>query len=124
MELLLMVAALSLLGLAVTGLAFGAATRREEAPAAPVEAKPETVLAVAPARFFADTGADLRPLHAPLPSLATTKTRMEPGQRVPLEALLLQLESHIRLEQAAAESFLEAPTAALLHGRTVSPLVN
>ena len=44
--------------------------------------------------------------------------------RVPIEALLLQIESHVRLEQAAAECFLESPNAALLHSRTVSPLVN
>jgi hypothetical protein len=47
-----------------------------------------------------------------------------PRQQVPLEALLLQIEKHVRLEQAAAESFLESPTPSLLHSRTDSPLVN
>ena len=45
------------------------------------------------------------------------------GSRIPIEALLLQIDNHVRLEQAAAESFLEYPTAALLHSRTISPLV-
>jgi hypothetical protein len=44
--------------------------------------------------------------------------------RVPIEALLLQIENHVRLEQAAAESFLQTPTPALLHSRTMSSLVN
>jgi hypothetical protein len=44
--------------------------------------------------------------------------------QVPIEALLLQIESHVRLEQAAAESFLQTPTPALLHSKTISPLVN
>jgi hypothetical protein len=44
--------------------------------------------------------------------------------RVPIEALLLQIERHIRLEQAAAESFLDYPTVESLHTRTMSPLVH
>ena len=78
-----------------------------EQPAAP-EAK-EPVKAAALARFFIQQRQ--RSLSGAQP-------------RVPLEALLLQIESHVRLEQAAAESFLEPPTPALLHGRTISPLVN
>lgn len=124
MELFLMVASLSLLGLAVTGLAFGAATRREEPVALTAEEKPELVVAVTPARFFAESAAHLAAMQVPMAIAAPPRARLEPGQRVPLEALLLQLESHIRLEQAAAESFLETPSAALLHGRTASPLVN
>jgi hypothetical protein len=37
---------------------------------------------------------------------------------------LAQLENHVRLEQAAAESYMRAPNAALLHSRTISTLVN
>jgi hypothetical protein len=116
MELFLMVGSISLFGLAITCMAFGAATEREAPPAQPAEKIPETVLVMPPAHFFADAATSPFPAYArvPLPS----------GQRVPLEALLLQIESHIRLEQAAAESFLEMPTAALLHGRTASPLIN
>ena len=40
--------------------------------------------------------------------------------RVPIEALLLEIENHVRLEQAAAESFVEFPTAAMLHSKTSS----
>ena len=107
MDMLLMGACLALLGLAVTSLAFGAATRGvDNRPAAP---QPQKELpARAPTRFFVD-----RPVV--VPSLP---------QPIPLEALLLQIESHVRLEQAAAESFHESPTPALLHSKTASPLVN
>jgi hypothetical protein len=105
MEMLLMGACLSLLGLAVTCMAFNAAApATEDAPAT----RPEIVKAAAPARFFSDSAA----VPAPFPV------------RVPIEALLLQIESHVRLEHAAAESFLAAPNRALLHSRTMSPLVN
>ncbi len=105
MELFLMVGALSLFGLAITCIAFGAATRGAGEPE-PV-AEPEREPAVAPARFFGQ------------PAVAAAIS-----QRVPVEALLLQIETHVRLEQAAAESFVESPTPALLHGRTMSPLVH
>ena len=103
MEMLLMGAVLSIFGLAVSCLAFGAATR-EETAAEPEPAK----LAAAGARFFADTPA--------LPVAALN--------RVPIEALLLQIENHVRLEHAAAECFLATPNPALLHSRTISTLVN
>jgi hypothetical protein len=110
MEMLLMGACLSLFGLAVACLAFGAATRGadETASAGPTLQKEAVKAAVAPARFFVDGAA--------LPMAARN--------RVPIEALLLQLESHVRLEQAAAQSFLESPNSSLLHSRTISPLVN
>jgi hypothetical protein len=52
--------------------------------------------------------------------------RSAPGPRpqVPVEVLLLQIERHVRLEQAAAESFHLCPTAEALHMHTVSPLVH
>jgi len=106
MEMLLMGACLSLLGLAVTALAFNtAAPHTEESPAA----EPETVRAEAPARFFADSPA--------MPAVTFSAS-------VPIEALLLQIENHVRLEHAAAESFLAAPNRTLLHSRTMSQLVN
>jgi hypothetical protein len=67
------------------------------------------VKAVAPARFFSDRVA-IPPAVSPL--------------QVPIEVLLLQIENHVRLEQAAAESFLAFPTHALLHSKTTSPFVN
>lgn len=106
MEMLLMGLCLSVLGVAVAAMAFGAATRPEE----PLEAAPEVrpAKAVAKPKFFADQIA--------LPIAAQP--------RIPIEALLLQIENHVRLEQAAAESFVEYPTAALLRSKTVSTLVN
>ena len=95
-----MVLCMSVLGLALAAMAFGAATRPERMgqgiPQQPQLAKPQ-------ARFFVE------PMAQP---------------RVPIEALLAQIENHVRLEQAAAESFVEYPTAALLHSKTCSPFVN
>jgi hypothetical protein len=47
-----------------------------------------------------------------------------PLTRVPIEVLLLQIEKHVRMEQAAAESFIAFPTQAQLHSKTNSPFVN
>ena len=99
MDMLLMGAVLSMFGLAVTCLAFGAATR--DADREPVKEKPAVKPAIPAPRFFVD-----------------------PSRQVPTEALLLQIENHVRLEQAAAESFLQAPDSARLHSRTTSALVN
>jgi hypothetical protein len=104
MEMLLMGACLSMFGLAVACLAFGAATRTEDSPAVEAAKLP----APAPGRFFADLPAQ--------PVIART--------RVPIEALLLEIENHVRLEHAAAECFVESPHASRLHSRTISPLVN
>lgn len=106
MEMFLMAATMSLLGVAISALMFATATRgTEAAPTRPAEGP-----ALEPQRFFAEPAA-----------VAMVET--VPAS-VPLEALLLQIERHIRLEQAAAESFLEMPTGSALHSRTVSPLVN
>ena len=77
-------------------------------PSAPALKTEAVKAAASPARFFVERLA--------LPVAAR--------DRVPIEALLLQLESHVRLEQAAAQSFLESPNPSLLHSRTISPLVN
>lgn len=108
MEMLLMGVCVSMFGLAVACLAFGAATRSQEEAAAPPPGLGKEVvkLAASPENFYSP----------PLPVMART--------RVPIEALLLQIENHVRLEQAAAECFLESPNASLLHSRTVSPFVN
>jgi hypothetical protein len=45
-------------------------------------------------------------------------------QTVPIEVLMSQIEKHVRLEQAAAQSFLDVPTRESLHSRTESPFVN
>ncbi|MGD0498959.1 MAG: hypothetical protein ABSC23_11040 [Bryobacteraceae bacterium] len=105
MEMLLMGVCVSMFGLAVAALAFGAATRTEETTVLP---QIQPVKTDVPARFFADYA--VKPAAAP--------------PRVPIEALLLQIENHVRLEQAAAESFIEYPTSALLHSKTISTFLN
>jgi len=106
MEMFLMAICLSMFGLAVAVAAFGAATRPEQ-PAPEIQPEAVKMPNVDRPRFFAE--------NLVLPSAAQP--------RVPIEALLLQIDSHVRLEHAAAESFLEYPTAALLHSRTISPLI-
>ena len=106
MEMFLMALVLSLLGVTVSALAFSAATREEESPAGVPPSVREPVRQ-AEAAFFVDP--------------AWTAS---PPQAVPIEALLLQIERHVRLEHAAAEAFRQAPASELLHIRTASPLVH
>lgn len=101
MEMFLMVAAMSLLGVAVCAALFAAATRES----AVQEARPAQQPTQATTRFFAG------------------KTSF-PADHIPIEALLLQIERHVQLEQAAAESFHLSPTVEALHSRTLSPLVH
>ncbi len=108
MVMFLMALALSGFGVALMSIAFAASTRDERAQPEATAAKRLPVLP-APPQFFVDE----------------TLVPMAPGQpRVPLEVLLLQIERHIRLEQAAAESFIAYPTSASLHSPTTSPLVH
>ena len=106
MEMLLMGLCMAVFGTGVAAAAFGAATRSESRDSV-VQPKRPLVNAVAPTKFFSE-------------SIAT------PGKsrQVPIEDLLLQIENHVRMEQAAAESFLAFPTQAQLHSRTNSPFVN
>ncbi len=110
MEMFLMALCVSVFGMGVAAAAFGAATRseRSDSPERPQPQLP-LVKAIAPTRFFSDT--------IPAPPVMPTK-------QVPIEVLLLQIENHVRMEQAAAESFLEFPTQANLHHKTNSPFVN
>lgn len=112
MVLFLLALCLSVFGLAVTALAFGAATRGESVGAsAQPDLKPSLTVPLPAPRFLAEQAVLPPPsLKVPVP--------------VPIEVLLLQIERHVRLEQAAAESFLDLPTAASLHSRTTSPLVH
>ena len=98
----LSVMTLSLVAVAVAALLFAAATHNAVPPTPTVDER----LLQLPSHFFADDRA--------------------PGARpvVPIEVLLLQIERHVRLEQAAAESFCEAPTAEALQTMTTSPLVH
>ncbi len=68
-------------------------------------------------------------LHEPVPLTrfftdSVAKPTAMPSRQVPIEVLLLQIENHVRLEQAAAESFLAFPTHDHLHSKTPSPFVN
>jgi hypothetical protein len=109
MEMFLMAAVMSLLGVAVSAVLFAAATRNDRSEAT----HPVNRVALEPRRFFA-SAADAAPVAEP--GLET--------ELVPVEALLLRIEQHIRLEQAAAESFLHTPSGQSLHSRTTSRLVN
>jgi hypothetical protein len=107
MEMLLMGLCMSAFGVAVAALSFRAATRPEdpsESAQPALAAKPAV-----PARFFGDRVLPIIP---------------SPPPQVPIEILLRQIENHVRLEQAAAESFVEFPSEALLYCKTTSPLVN
>ena len=103
MEMLLMVLAMSFLGVAVSAVLFSAAVRDQPAPQPPQVS--ERVPA-APSQFF------------------TVERRSGPPVSIPIELLLLQVERHVQLEQAAAELFHHAPTKETLHSRTASPLVH
>jgi len=112
MEMLLTAAVMSVLGVAVCAALFAAATRGEHVEASRRAEPP----ALAARRFFA-SAPDAAPASEPVAIGAQREL-------VPVEALMLQIEQHIRLEQAAAESFLHTPTEQSLHSRTTSPLVN
>jgi hypothetical protein len=96
---------MSVLALAVCAAAFSLAAGAQPQP----QKQPERQPAVEAPRFFA---------QAPLPPKAAAVPQ------VPIEVLLSDIERHVRLEQAAAEAFLEGPTRDALHSRTGSPLAN
>lgn len=106
MDMLVMGLCMTFFSLAVTALAFVAATRPKSSE--PVVQPELSAVKMASARFFSEGAASSIPL---------------PPQ-VPIEVLLYQIENHVRLEQAAAESFVAFPTQALLHSKTTSPFVN
>jgi hypothetical protein len=105
MEMFLTALVLSVLGVAVSAIAFAAATREPEA-------LPESAPAVRV------------PASPPMDGFFMDPAWTTPQVQVPIEALLLQIERHVRLEHAAAEAFQQAPTPELLHIRTASPLVH
>jgi len=107
MEMLLLSICLSMFGLAVAAISFRAATRQESS-SSPVQPELRPVKPVAPSRFFADK----------------VVPPNRPRSYVPTEVLLAQIEDHVRLEQAAAQAFLESPTHAQLHTKTISAFLN
>lgn len=104
MELILWVLAIAISGLALSAAIFAALTIDERR--AHSGGLDEQLARRAPQGFFVAAASEPR---AP--------------RDVPVDLLLLQLEQHIRLEQAAAESFHLSPTPESLHVRTTSPLV-
>ena len=100
---------LTLLGVSLLAVAmlsvivYGASPRDAGRPVS----RPDATLAIGASRFFAgdSTGPETR---TPLP----------------IDAVLAQIERHVRLEQAAAESFLEIPAPETLHSPTASRFVN
>lgn len=110
MDMLLMGLCVAFIGVAFTALAFVAATRPASSVPTVQPQLPVVKAAPSPARFFSDT------------ETAAPAIPLQP--QVPIEVLLHQIENHVRLEQAAAESFVAFPTQALLHSKTTSPFVN
>lgn len=100
MEMFLTVLAISLLAVLVSAVLFVAAARQPPSDAL----RPDERLLNLPSHFFADD----RTSHG--------------STVVPVEVLLLQIERHVRLEQAAAEAFQGSPTAEALRRPTTSPL--
>ena len=98
----------SAFGMAVVALAFRAATRPESSQPAMRPDLPSVEAA---------SSARLIPNGVAVPATL-------PHPRVPIELLLLQIENHVRLEHAVAESFIEFPSEALLRCKTTSPFVN
>ena len=97
MEMFLMAVALSVAAVLVSGVLFVIATREEAV--APILS---TAVVDDEERFF---------LWRP----STPQT--DDG-----DALVLQIERHVRLERAVAEAFLQLPTVEALRARTLSPL--
>jgi hypothetical protein len=104
MGLFLTVVSMSLFGLAICSVVFAESTRPDAT--APLERLNRAPAAVCASHFFGNA--------APPVSEAN----------VPLEALLRQIERHVRLEQQAGESFHLAPTVEALHMKTRFPLVH
>ena len=102
MDLLLISFAICVLGVMVTALLFAVAMRPESEEDEPT---PRVRLQSPAEQFFMEEKAD---------------STADP--QVPTNALLLDLERHVRSEHAAAEAFLRGPTADSLHAPTDSPL--
>ncbi len=106
MLMFLMILFTSLPVMILSCLMFKGLSPKADATKAP-EVVPEAEVLVTASRFFAEE----------------TPGRLAPS-RFPVEVLLSQIERHVRLEQAAAESHLDGPTRESLHSRSGSPLLN
>lgn len=106
MGMFLMLLGLALVVAAMQGVILAFLWRESQRAAAPTV---DAADIVGPPQFF----------HA---SIGASSRASLGSARVPL--LLQRLEQHIRLEQAAAESFHQFPTTASLHKHTASPLLH
>lgn len=104
MLMLLTILCMSFIALALCSVALLRASQPTEPP---LTLRRERKIAIDPPRFF--TGDLATPAGPPT---------------MPLDLLLTQLERHVRLEQAAAESFLDLPTPESLHSPSPSRFVN
>ena len=68
---------------------------------------PELKISARPSKFFADD---------------TLRDRAQDD--LAIEVMLAQIERHVRLEQTAAQNFLDLPTTENLHSGTTSPRIN
>ena len=96
MEMFLMVLTLSVVGVLVSGILFKAAAREPGASAFAIS----PMATPGEERFF----------------------MMRPAAPVRRDAVVLEIERHVRLERAAAEAFLEFPTVQSLHMPTLASL--
>ena len=98
-------------GLAVAAvaciMAFGLTPQEREAAEARPALSPEQKLGLQTPQFFV---------------AGTSELPARP--QVPVEVLLSQIQRHVQLEQAAAESFVSGPSTESLRSRTTSPFVN
>jgi hypothetical protein len=108
MYMLLMGLSVAFIGIAFAAVAFAAATHPNSSESPAQSELPVTKAVPASARFFVEHVTAPRP---PLP-------------QIPVEILLQQIENHVRLEHAAAESFVALPTYAKLHSKTTSSFLN
>jgi hypothetical protein len=104
MEMFLVLLAMSAVCTVVSATLFAAAVRHGEADAAKA-APVRPALRKETSFFIEDAPASV------------------PG-RIPTEVLVLQIERHVRLEQAAGEAFVHAPTVGALHRPTPTSLIN
>jgi hypothetical protein len=88
---------------ALSGIVYGTSPRNAEHP----EVRPEAAVSLGPSQFFAG---DL--------------TARPEQPRLPLDAVIAQIERHVRLEQASAESYLEIPARERLHAQAPPNYLN
>lgn len=105
MEIFLMVLTLSLVGVLVSAVLFAAASREARRADA---ADPFSRAIAGEERFFV---------------MRSAKPAAWPVSPAPAHVLALQIERHVRLEQAVAEGFRRFPSMEALHAPTMSPLL-